>query len=349
MYYPVKFVPVYKDYIWGGRYFENFDRQLPEGILAESWELSCHKNGVSIAANGELAGKSLPDIINADPLNILGNRMPSDCQGLPLLIKFIDANDRLSVQVHPDDNYAAVYEGDLGKNEIWYIIDAKPGAKLIAGLKPGITKETFTQAVKDNRIEECLLEVGVQPGDVITIPAGQIHAIGAGIVLAEIQQCSDTTYRIYDYNRVDSNGMKRPLHLDKALDVINFHLIRNEAKISGVQLKINESCTKTVFMANRYFAFEKYDAKGSFIESTDGSTFYVFICLNGQGTIISESIQVDFKAGETILIPASMGEYRMEGTFTSLKTYIPDLRKDIVGPMRKAGCTDQEIFYVLSR
>lgn len=349
MYYPIKFIPVYKDYIWGGRYFEKFDRQLPEGILAESWEISCHKNGVSIAANGELAGKSLPDIIKDDPLNIMGSRMSADCKEFPLLIKFIDANDRLSVQVHPDDNYAAVYEGGLGKNEMWYIIDARPGARLVAGLKPGVTKETFTQAVRDNRIEECLLEVEVQPGDVINIPAGLIHAIGAGIVIAEIQQCSDTTYRVYDYNRVDSKGMKRPLHLDKALDVINFNFTDREAKVSGVKLKINENCTKTVFLANRFFACERYDAKGSIIESTDGSIFHIFICLEGQGKIISKSMQVDFKAGESILIPASMGEYRLEGVFTSLKTYIPDLRKDIVEPMRAAGCSDKEIFYVLSR
>ncbi len=349
MFYPIKFAPVYKDYIWGGRYFDKFDRQLPEGILAESWELSCHKNGVSIAANGELAGKSLPDIIKADPLNILGSRIPADCQEVPLLIKFIDANDKLSVQVHPDDNYAAVYEGGFGKNEMWYVIDAKPGAKLVAGLKSGVTRETFEQAVRDNRIEECLLEVEVQPGDVINIPAGLLHAIGAGIVIAEIQQCSDTTYRVYDYNRVDSNGVGRALHLDKALDVINFCLADREAKVSGVKLDISDDFTKTVFLANRFFACERYNVKGSIIESTDGSKFYVFICLNGQGTIISDSMKVDFKAGETIFIPASMGEYSLEGTFTSLKTYIPDLLKDIVEPMREAGCTDQEIFHVLSR
>lgn len=349
MYYPIKFKPVYKNYIWGGRYFEKFDRELPEGILAESWELSCHKNGVSMVANGELIGSSLPDIVKVDPQNVLGTRFPADCQEVPLLIKFIDANDKLSVQVHPDDNFAAVYEGGLGKNEVWYIMDAKPGAKLIAGLKPGVTREVFAQCIRDNRMEECLLEVEVQRGDVVYIPAGRIHAIGAGIVLTEIQQTSDTTYRVYDYNRLDGNGTVRPLHQDKALNVTDFSAGRGDVKIKGIKHKINENCTKTIFIANRFFACEKYEAKGNFTESTDGSKFFILICIEGSGTIRSDSMTVEFKAGETVFIPASLGEYKLEGTFTSIKTYIPDFRKDIVEPMRNAGCADNDIFYVLSR
>ena len=348
MYYPIKFKPVYKDYIWGGRYFEKFGRELPEGILAESWELSCHKNGVSVAANGELQGKTLPELVQSDPGNILGTKFPSDCREVPLLIKFIDANDRLSVQVHPDDNYAAVYEGGLGKNEMWYIVDAKPGARLVAGLKPGVTREIFARAIKDNTIEDCLLEVQVEPGDVINIPAGLMHAIGAGIVIAEIQQTSDTTYRVFDYNRVDSSGAGRPLHLDKALEVTDFTPGEREIKCKGVHVKVNENCSKTVFLANRFFACEKYSAKGSFSEKCDGSKFCIYICLEGRGTIASENMTVDFKAGETIFIPAAMGEYKLDGQFTALKTFIPDFNKDIVTPMRKAGCSNKEIFQVLS-
>jgi len=348
MYYPIKFKPIYKDYIWGGRYFEKFDRVLPEGILAESWELSCHKNGVSIVANGELEGKTLPEVVKGDSKNILGTKFPLDCDELPLLIKFIDANDRLSVQVHPDDNYAAVYEGGLGKNEMWYIMDVKPGAKLVAGLKAGVTKEIFAKAIKENRIEECLLEVEVKPGDVINIPAGLVHAIGAGIVIAEIQQTSDTTYRVFDYNRVDSKGVGRPLHLEKALDVINFEAGPRKVKCEGINVKINDKCNKTVYLANKYFACECYEVKGSFTEKCDGSKFNVFICLEGDGKIETENIAVSFKAGETVLIPAAIGGYKVDGQFKALKTYIPDFNKDIVEPMRKAGCTNKEIFKVLS-
>jgi mannose-6-phosphate isomerase len=348
MYYPIKFKPVYKDYIWGGRYFEKFARELPDGILAESWELSCHKNGVSIVSNGELEGKTLPEIIKADPKNILGTKFPVNCDEIPILIKLIDANDRLSVQVHPDDNYAAVYEGGLGKNEMWYIVDVKPGAKLVAGLKAGVTKEIFTKAINDNHIAECLLEVDVKPGDVINIPAGLVHAIGAGIVIAEIQQTSDTTYRVFDYNRVDSEGVGRPLHLKKALEVINFEAGPRKVKCEGITVKVNDNCSKTVFLANKYFACERYDVKGSFTEKCDGSKFYTFICLEGDGKIEIGDIVVSFQAGETVFIPAALGEYNVDGHFKALKTYIPDFNKDIVEPMRKAGCSDQDIFNVLS-
>jgi mannose-6-phosphate isomerase len=348
MYYPLKFFPVYKDYIWGGRYFERFDRDLPEGILAESWEVSCHKNGISIIANGELKGKSLSQTVKADPVNILGRKFPVECGEVPLLIKLIDANDRLSVQVHPDDNYAAVFEGGLGKNEMWYIMDAKPGAKLIAGLKDGVTREGFAQAVKENRIEECLLQVDVKPGDVINIPAGLVHAIGAGIVIVEIQQASDTTYRVYDYNRVDSKGQGRQLHLDKALEVINFDDARRNVKCEGVNVRLNDACSKTVFLANRYFACERYAADGIFYENCDGSKFYIFICLEGSGSVEAGNVKVEFKAGETLFLPASLGNYRVEGRFEALKSYIPDFRSDIVDPMRKAGCSDSEIYKVLS-
>jgi mannose-6-phosphate isomerase len=348
LYYPIIFKPVYKDYIWGGRYFEKFDRELPDGILAESWELSCHKNGVSIVSNGEHEFKTLPEIIKADPKNILGTKFPVNCEEIPLLIKLIDANDKLSVQVHPDDNYAAVYECGLGKNEMWYIMDVKPGAKLVAGLKEGVTKEKFAKAIEDNHIEECLLEVDVKPGDVINIPAGLVHAIGAGIVIAEIQQTSDITYRVFDYNRVDSEGVSRPLHIEKALEVINFEAGPRNVKCDGITIKVNDSCDKTVFLANKYFACERYEVNGSFDEKCDGSKFYVFICLEGAGKIEAGKITVSFQAGETALIPAAIGEYMMEGKFTALKTYIPDLDKDIVEPMRKAGCSDQEIFKVLN-
>ncbi len=348
MYYPIKFKPVYKDYIWGGRYFEKLDRELPDGTVAESWELSCHKNGLSVVSNGEHSGKTLTEIIKADSINILGKKFPVDCKEIPLLIKLIDANDRLSVQVHCEDNYAAVYEGSSGKNEMWYIMDVQPEAKLVAGLKPEVTREEFDKAIRENRIEDCLQNIEVKPGDVINIPAGLVHAIGAGIVIAEIQQCSDTTYRVFDYNRVDNNGACRPLHLQKAFDVIKFDAASRNAKCEGIDIKVNESCSKTIFLANKYFACERFDVKGSFSDSCDGSKFYVYICIEGQGDIKTDNMTVDFKAGETVFLPAALGKYKLTGQFKVLKTYVPDFINDIVEPMRKAGCTDEEIFRVLN-
>ncbi len=347
MLYPMKFVPVYKDYIWGGRYFEKLGRQLPDGKVAESWEVSCHKNGVNIVANGELKGKTLLDVIAMDSKSILGTRFNSDCKEVPLLIKLIDANDRLSVQVHPDDSYAAVFEGGLGKNEMWYIVDAKPGAKLVAGLKPGVTKEAFELATKENRIEECLNEIEVKRGDVIFIPAGLIHSIGEGIVIVEIQQISDTTYRVFDYNRVYGNGVERPLQIDKALDVIDFKPSNRSEKYKGITVKHSCALTKTYMLANRYFSCERYDANGEFSEATDGSKFYIYIFLEGSGSIKSGEISLTFNAGETIFIPAALGEYTFDGCFTALKTYVPDLINDIVEKMRAAGCSDVDIFSVL--
>lgn len=348
MYYPLKFKPVYKDYIWGGRYFEKLGRELPEGLVAESWEVSCHKNGLSVIANGEYAGITLTEFIKSDPIGVAGSKFPLGCSEIPLLIKLIDANDKLSVQVHPDDNYAAVFENGFGKNEMWYIIDAKPGANLVAGLKKNITREKFLRAVKENRIEDCLLHVRVMPGDVINIPAGTVHSIGEGIVIAEIQQTSDITYRLFDYNRVDRNGVARQLHLDKALDVINFEAGHRKIKCGGVKIEVNDTCLKTVFVANRFFACERYELNGEVIEKSDGSKFYIYIFVEGNGAIETGDGKVKVNAGETVFLPAALREYTISGKLTALKTYIPDLISDIVNPMKNAGCTDSEIYKVLN-
>ncbi len=348
MYYPLKFKPVYKDYIWGGRYFEKLGRELPEGVVAESWEISCHKNGLSVIANGEYAGMTLAELIKSDPISIVGTKFPSGCKELPLLIKLIDANDRLSVQVHPDDNYAAVYENSFGKNEMWYIIDAKPGAKLVAGLKEGVTREKLLKALRENRIEDYLLQVEVKPGDVLNIPAGIVHSIGEGIVIVEIQQSSDITYRVFDYNRVDKNGVGRQLHMDKALDVINFKNELRNAKCEGVKVKVNDTCSRTVFVANRYFACERYSVNGGFIEKCDGSKFHTYVFLEGDGIIQTGNINVKVKKGETVFLPAALGEYIVSGKLETLKIYIPDFKNDIVDPMRNAGCSNSEIYKVLS-
>ncbi|EPR12184.1 type I phosphomannose isomerase catalytic subunit [Ruminiclostridium papyrosolvens] len=348
MYYPIKFRPVYKDYIWGGRYFEKLGRELPEGVVAESWEVSCHKSGLSVVANEEFAGWTLTELIKSDPIGVVGTKFPSGCSEIPLLVKLIDANDKLSVQVHPDDNYAAVFENDFGKNEMWYVIAAKPSSKLVAGLKENITKEKFLRAVKENRIEDCLLQVEVMPGDVINIPAGTVHSIGDGIVIAEIQQTSDITYRLFDYNRVDINGVGRQLHLNKALDVINFEAGRRKVKCDGVKVEVNDNCSKTVFVANRYFACERYELDGEVIEKCDGSKFCIYIFLEGNGAIKTGEANVKVNAGETVFLPAASGEYTVSGKLKALKTYIPDLINDIVNPMKNAGCTNSEIYKVLN-
>lgn len=344
--YPLKFFPVYKNYIWGGRNLEKLGKSLPDGIVAESWELSCHPDGESIIANGIYKGKSLSWFIEEHGYEAVGTSVgkpfswkPGD--RFPLLIKFIDANDKLSVQVHPDDTYASMHEDDKsGKNEMWYIIWAKPGAKLVYGLKPGTTKKMFEDAIQNENIENLLNYVEVSAGDVIYIPAGLVHAIGEGILLAEIQQNSNNTYRVYDYNRVDSTGKKRPLHINKALDVINFDATgRIYHKDDGSEINNNSDDYKiSSLISNQYFTVDLVNLQGEMKEIADGSRFYSYVVIEGEGSITqSHSViqagsasnndmktnnEIEIKMGETVFIPAAMGEYTMKGNLKALKAYI---------------------------
>ena len=346
MLYPLKFKPVYKSYIWGGRGFKKLGKRLPLGIIAESWEISCHPDGVSIIANGEFKGMPLTKLAELFGRELIGEALlDKDMTKFPLLVKLIDANDRLSVQVHPDDGYASVYEnGEYGKNEMWYVISAKPGAKLVYDVVPGVKKESFEQAVRDGRIESCLNFINVFPGDVINIPAGLVHAIGEGIVIAEIQQNSNTTYRVYDYNRVDMYGNKRPLHIEKALGVIDFDTSKRKGKTRGLKVWIGESSIKTHLIANKYFSVEKYEVDGSICEDTEGGRFHVFIILGGKAEIAFDEGTIKLTRGESVLIPAALGKYQLNGHFEALKSYVPDLEKNVIDKLTEGGYTMRQIF-----
>lgn len=349
MLYPLKFNPVFKDYIWGGRELEKLGKKLPEGITAESWEISSHPDGISTIANGEFMGQLLTDLINRYGKEIVGTELYQASGKFPLLIKFIDANKKLSVQVHPNDEYAMEYEnGEYGKNEMWYILASKPGAKLVYGTQPGITKSDFTKAVEGDRIIECLKEVEVFPGDVLNIPAGLVHAIGEGIMLTEIQQNSNTTYRVFDYNRVDNKGNKRPLHIEKALDVIDFNLGVNKANTVGLNVNLNTTSTKSYKIANKYFSVEVYDVNGSIEENADGSKFHIYVFVDGAGEINYTGGKIEAARGDSILIPAALGKYTIEGRFKVLKTYVPNIEKDIIKPLLGAGYSMDEILKGIS-
>ena len=329
--YPLKFDRNYKDYIWGGRNLDMIGKELPRtGKVAESWELSCHKDGTSVISNGEYKGSTLQEYIEKLKSSAVGTALSSkDIDKFPLLIKFIDANDRLSVQVHPDDEYANIHEnGELGKNEMWYILKAEPGATLVAGVKRGVTKDLFRQAIENNTVEDCLNYMPVKEGDFIDIPNGLVHAIGKGIILAEVQQNSNTTYRVYDYNRVGADGKTRELHIEKSLDTIDFSYTEDVCKkVEGLKIKINDNAVREVKIVNKYFSIEHYELNGATIlENADGSRFYAYIICSGSGKIIYDGGSIDIKMGETIFIPAAMGEYKIEGTLKAVKTYVPDLK-----------------------
>lgn len=345
MLYPLKFKPLYKDYVWGGRNLALLGKSLPdEGIVAESWEVACHKNGTSIVANGEFEGNPLSELIKKFGRQLVGTA-PSqkDADKFPLLVKFIDAENNLSVQVHPDDTFARKYEnGEYGKNEMWYIVSAMPGAKLVYDVVPGTTRDKFAAALEENNVESCLKTIEVFSGDVINIPAGVVHAIGKGIILAEVQQNSDTTYRVYDYGRVG-----RELHIEKALQVIDFDSKGRLEKCAGIRLSLGNGCSKRIVIANRFFCTEVYDIRGSVSEKADGSKFAIYVFTLGSGTISwqtnGQQCELSMRAGESVLIPAALGDYVISGTFSALKTYLPDIEADILEPLLGTGTTEDDI------
>jgi len=291
----MKLKPVLKDAIWAGlrlagEYNKSEDKNQK---IAESWELTVHKNGVNIIENGENAGKSLGDIWRGEKF--------------PLLIKFIDAEQDLSVQVHPDNDYAAKHEnGELGKTEMWYIIDAAPGAKIVYGLNSDYTREDLQNLINNNKFEECLNYIEVKSGDVYFIPAGLVHAIGAGILIAEVQQNSDTTYRFYDYNRTDADGNPRELHIEKALDVC----IKTKTEYKNPKVKIHD-CSEILSVCE-YFKVEKLNITGNVRFSPD--KFYSFICLDGEGEIIHGENIYEIKKGDSYFIPAGIGKITINKT-----------------------------------
>ena len=213
--YPLKFDNLYYEKIWGGRDFEAFRSNLPKGEIGESWDIACHPNGTGVVSNGELKGQKFDKLINEYGAKLVGNKVNID--KFPLLVKLINSKEKLSVQVHPGDEYAAKYENEYGKTEAWYVIDAKEGASLIVGTK-NCTKKEFEEAIKNNNVEDYLNTIPVKKGDCFLINSGLVHAICEGVIIAEIQQSSDITYRVYDY------GRPREIHVEKALDVINFDL-----------------------------------------------------------------------------------------------------------------------------
>ncbi len=223
--YPLTFDPIFKDYVWGGRNLsDQLGREIPDGIVAESWEIAAHPDGSSVVNRGPLAGLSLPEVQARLGEALVGrnNQRMLELERFPLLIKLLDANRWLSVQVHPDDVYGLEHENDLGKTEMWVVLYAEPGAELIYGFKAGVTKDAFEAAIQAGDVEPWLHRVPVEVGDVIFVPAGTIHALGPGAIVAEIQQNSNTTYRIYDW------GRPRPIHVEQALDVLNFDLVEPE-------------------------------------------------------------------------------------------------------------------------
>lgn len=308
--YAIKFENLYYDKIWGGRDFKEFRHNLPKGNIGESWDVACHKNGMSIVANGLLKGKRFDDIIKKYGHSLVGTDVSTE--KFPLLLKLINSKENLSVQVHPDDDYAKKYENDYGKTEAWYVIDAKPGAKLIVGTK-NCTKEEFTGAIKEGKIEEYLNIIEVKKGDSFLINSGLVHAIGEGLIIAEIQQNSDITYRVYDY------GRKRKIHVKQSLEVINFGL--KAVNCSENSVKGFEGFSKVVLCENKYFGMEKYNIKKELNDESNKKKFFIITCVEGKGKIVCKNLEEKIKKGDSYLIPATLGKYSIKGQLEIIKSY----------------------------
>jgi len=322
MLYPLKFTPILKDKIWGGTKLNTiFGKESESDKLGESWELSGHEGDESIVTNGFLEGNSLIELIEIYMGELVGDKI-FDEFGLsfPLLFKLIDAEEDLSIQVHPNDEVAAERHNSFGKTEMWYVIDAEPASEMIIGFAKDCNKDEYLDALETDKVESLLHKVPVTKGDVLFIPAGTVHSIGKGIVVAEIQESSDLTYRIYDFKRLDENGNERELHTELALDVINFSA--SEHPKTAYKESLNEI---TPLVTCDYFTTNiiKFDAAVTRNYGTIDS-FVVYMCLEGSLIIESNNEKTVVNKGDTVLIPASINEVGLipENEATLLEVYI---------------------------
>ena len=318
MAYPIKTNPVFKQYIWGGHALaDRFGKPIPDNFAAESWEISAHPDGPCTIANGAYAGMQLQEALDKYPAELLGD---ARYDTFPLLVKLLDANQDLSVQVHPDDAYAKEHEnGSLGKTEMWYVVDAKPDARLVYGLKPGTTRDTFRAAIENGTLEQVLNYVPARKGDCFFIPAGTLHAICGGLLIAEIQQSSNTTYRVYDYNRLDRDGNLRELHVEKAVDVTKMEAAEN----SGFRPPVTaDGNTVTVLASCPLFETVKYEISASAAIKGRGA-FELLVFTEGVGSIAYDGGEEPFRSGDSFFIPATLGDYTIHGACEVLRTYIP--------------------------
>ena len=297
-----------KDYLWGGtRLREEYGKKSDKEKIAESWELSCHKDGQSVIANGEYEGKTLSEYIEICGKSVLGKNCEK-FEYFPILIKLIDAKDNLSVQVHPENDYAMRVEGEYGKTEMWYIVDCEEGAELLYGFKHEISREEFAQRIKENTLLEVTNNVPVHKGDVFFIDAGTLHAIGKGILIAEIQQNSNTTYRIYDYGRVGADGKPRELHVEKACDVTKLTPPARPTKPMGEKID-KDGYSSTLLATSEYFNVNKFEiTEKAEIKVTEDS-FVSLLCLDGKFSVND----VTLDKGESCFIPAEYGSVVIKG------------------------------------
>jgi len=315
--YPLQFQPLFRYYLWGGRGLKDYLGKpiSDEGVWAESWEIVDHGPDQSIITNGFLAGKTLGSLLKTDPIGVLGepslssaraNSMPQAPPAFPLLLKYLDCHRVLSVQVHPDDAYAQkMTRPDLGKTEAWYVVQAEPTAIIYAGLRTGVTRESLAAAIAAGKTEECLHPVQARAGDCIFIPAGTVHALGSGLIVAEIQQSSDTTFRLFDWNRVDAQGNSRPLHVEEALSVIDFE--RGPVEPQSVQMRRpanGDSPRWDLLVDCEKFTLERFMGPG-LQRWQSNNRFAILTIPEGSGQLSWSEGTLTLGRGDSVLVPAA--------------------------------------------
>ena len=300
--YPLKFYPILKERLWGGTKLGTLlGKELKSDLIGESWELSGVTGDVSIVANGSFKGTALTDLINRFPEEILGKSVLERFgKEFPILIKFIDAQKDLSIQLHPNDELARKRHNSFGKTEMWYIMDADKDAELIIGFKEDISKETYVESLKNDTLTDLLNYENVKEGDAYFISAGKIHAIGAGVLIAEIQQTSDQTYRVYDYNRKDAQGNLRELHTELSIDAISY-VKQDDFKVGyGQEENVSNPMVNCPYFKTNFISLNK-NIK---FDVSDRDSFTIYMCLDGDVKIANDFGSISIKKGETVLVPA---------------------------------------------
>ncbi len=317
---PFLLKPAAKDYLWGGsRLNDEYGKKIDISPLAETWECSTHPDGQSVVASGADQGKRLGDVLKEHP-EYLGTHPLQTMKGeaeLPILIKLIDAKQNLSVQVHPDDAYALTNEKSLGKTEMWYVLSARKDASLVYGFKQDMKAERVRKAIAEGDIENYLNRVPVHKDDVFYLEAGTVHGIGAGILLAEIQESSNLTYRLYDYDRIDKKGKKRELHIDKALQVMNY--VTSAAPRQPMRiLRYKKGSASEMLTRCKYFQVERFllntESYGELTDfKTESNSFHALLCTDGNGALFAEDFELPFSKGDCIFVPADSIPLKLHG------------------------------------
>lgn len=317
--YPLIFTPVFKERLWGGRRLARWFPDLPDGPIGEAWVLSDHPQGRTPVQNGPLAGESLHSLKARFGADLVGTGgLSGKTREFPLLFKLLDSQEDLSVQVHPSDGYEGLPPGELGKTEMWVVLEAEPGARVIYGLQPGVTPEAFAAAVREGRTIDVMRQLPARAGDVLYVPAGTVHALGSGLLVAEIQQSSDTTYRVYDFDRLGLDGKPRELHVEHAIRVANYDAPPAVTHPAGTgPNRWAEICRSA------YFVVSQGRCQGDWEQRTAPASFQAVMLLEGGGSVSWGSGSEPVTAGSVLLAPASLGEYRLSGDFRALLVTVP--------------------------